>query len=191
MKKNKRIFRLTVSALMLATALLLPFLTGQVQKFGQMLCPMHVPVLVCAFLCGPVWAGAVGFAAPLLRYALFGMPILFPMGVSMAPELACLGVVCGVLARSFRTLSDGVSARRRLAGIYASLLASMLAARTTYGIVRFIILFAGGPEFSLAAFVSGVFVESLPGIILQLVLVPSVVLSLRRFALRGSMHNAD
>ena len=79
--------KLVFAALLLALAMVLPFLTGQIPQIGQALCPMHIPVLLCGFVCGPIYAMAVGFIAPLLRFALFGMPPIFPTGVSMAFEL--------------------------------------------------------------------------------------------------------
>ena len=69
---------LILAALCLALAMLLPFLTGQIQTLGNMLCPMHIPVLLCAYICGYRWAAAVGFISPLLRYAIFGMPPIMP-----------------------------------------------------------------------------------------------------------------
>jgi len=64
-----------------------------------MLCPMHIPVLLCGFLCGPAWAAIVGAVAPLLRFALFGMPPIFPTGTAMAFELAAYGAVSGLMYR--------------------------------------------------------------------------------------------
>ena len=84
---NKNIQKLTYSALYLAIALVLPFLTGQIPQIGSMLCPMHIPALLCGFVCGWGWGLAVGFIAPLLRSVLFGMPDIFPTAVSMAFEL--------------------------------------------------------------------------------------------------------
>jgi uncharacterized membrane protein len=57
--------KLTVSAMMLAIALLLPFLTGQLPAIGNMLSPMHIPVLLTGMLCGPIFGFAVGVVAAL------------------------------------------------------------------------------------------------------------------------------
>lgn len=59
--------KLTYSALFLALAMVLPFLTGQIPEIGSMLCPMHIPALLCGFMCGWPWGLAVGFISPLLR----------------------------------------------------------------------------------------------------------------------------
>ena len=93
--------RLTYSALCLALAIVLPFLTGQIPQIGSALCPMHIPVLLCGFLCGWPWGLAVGFIAPLLRSVMFGMPPMFPTALAMAFELAVYGGVSGFLYRKF------------------------------------------------------------------------------------------
>ena len=75
---SERIRRLTYAALFLGVAMVLPFITGQIPEIGAMLSPMHIPVLLCGFMCGWPWGMAVGFIAPLLRSVTFGMPKLFP-----------------------------------------------------------------------------------------------------------------
>ena len=66
MTKNK-LLKLILSALFLAFAYVLPFLTGSNQLLGRMFLPMHIPVLLCGFICGWYWGLSVGFIAPLLR----------------------------------------------------------------------------------------------------------------------------
>ena len=85
--------------IMLALALVLPFLTGQIPEIGSMLCPMHLPALLCGFMCGWPWGLAVGLISPLLRSVIFGMPPMFPTAVSMAFEMAAYGAVSGLLYR--------------------------------------------------------------------------------------------
>ena len=77
-KNNLNIQRLTFSAVSLALCLVLPFITGQVPEIGNMLCPMHIPVIICGYVCGAPWGLVVGFVAPLLRSVTLGMPPLFP-----------------------------------------------------------------------------------------------------------------
>lgn len=91
---NKKI---TFAGMFLALALLLPFLTGQIPQIGNALSPMHIPVLLCGFVCGGPLGLVVGFIAPLLRYMLFGMPPIFPTGIAMAFELAIYGLAAGLL----------------------------------------------------------------------------------------------
>ena len=78
-----RIQKLTLAAVCLALCLALPFLTANIPEIGNALCPMHIPVFLCAFVCGPWWAMGVGAMAPLVRFLLVGMPPLFPTGLAM------------------------------------------------------------------------------------------------------------
>ena len=159
--------RMVFAALCLALAYVLPFLTGQIPQIGKMLCPMHIPVLLCGFLCGWPWGLAVGFIAPLLRSLTLGMPILFPGAVCMAFELATYGAVSGILYR--------ILPRKRVF-LYVSLLSAMLLGRVVWGISMLICLVGiKGGQFGFAAFISGAITGSIPGILIQLILVPLVV----------------
>ena len=95
-KNNQKIRNLVLAAMFLALCLLLPFLTGQIPQVGNALSPMHIPVLLCGFLCGWPFGLVVGAAAPLLRFSLFGLPPLFPTGIAMCFELAVDGTVSGI-----------------------------------------------------------------------------------------------
>lgn len=169
--KNSRIRNLVFAAVCLALCMVLPFLTGQIPEVGNMLCPMHIPVLLCGFICGPIWAAAVGAIAPLLRFALFGMPPVFPTGIAMCFELAAYGVVSGVL---YRLLP------RKAGSVYLSLIVAMLCGRIVWGVVRVILSGVTGSAFTWAAFMSGAFTSAVPGMILHIVLIPVIVLALER-----------
>ena len=86
--RDEKVKNLVISAICLALALVLPFLTGQIPEIGKMLSPMHIPVLLCGFICGPGWGLAVGLVAPLMRSLLFGMPVLFPNAIGMMADWA-------------------------------------------------------------------------------------------------------
>lgn len=171
MNKRNNVFHLTVSAICLALCMVLPFLTGQIPQIGSMLSPMHIPVLLCGFICGPAWAAVVGAFAPILRFALFGMPPLFPTGAAMCFELLTYGAVSGAL---YRMLPGKKSS------IYASLIAAMLAGRVVWGAVSAVLMGASGGEFTFAAFMAGAFINAVPGIVLHIVLIPVIVLALER-----------
>lgn len=162
---------MVLSAMLLALALVLPFLTGQMQQIGNMLCPMHIPVLICGYFCGPWYGFAVGFIAPLLRFALFGMPPIIPIGIAMSFELATYGFAAGFL---YRILP------RKKTYIYVSLISAMLLGRIVWGIVRVVLYGLGKSEFGWKAFVSGAFINAIPGIILQIVLIPILVMVLKK-----------
>lgn len=163
--------RLVLAGLMLALALVLPFLTGQLPQIGNMLCPMHLPVLLCGFLLGWPWGPAVGVTAPLLRSALFGMPPLYPVALAMCLELGCYGLVTGLLYPRVRHTA---------AGDYAVLAAAMVSGRLVWGAARFVMAGLSGTAFPLQAFLSGAIFTALPGILLQLVLIPLILAGLRR-----------
>ena len=93
----KTVKRLVYSALLLALALVLPFLTGQIPQIGSALSPMHIPVLLCGFVCGAPWGMAVGLIAPIMRSLLFQMPPMWPTAFAMAFELAAYGFATGLL----------------------------------------------------------------------------------------------
>jgi LytS/YehU family sensor histidine kinase len=158
---------MVLAALFLALAYVLPFLTGQIPEIGSMLCPMHIPVLLCGFVCGWPWGVAVGLIAPLFRSLTLGMPPLYPTALCMALELAVYGAVAGWLHRRLP---------RKKPYIYCSLLAAMLAGRLIWGAAMYICLGLGGGQFTAAAFLAGAVVNAIPGIVVQIVLVPILVM---------------
>lgn len=166
--------KLVFSAMFLALAYILPFLTGQIQQIGNMLCPMHIPVLLCGFICGSCWGLAVGAAAPLFRSVIFGTPVMLPMAVSMSFELAALGAIAPLCFAHTRALGNG--ARRT----YVSLICAMTPARAVWGIARALLSLALDESFPLSAFAAGAFTNALPGIVLQLIIIPPAVNALRR-----------
>ena len=168
---RRSLLRLTYSALCLALALVLPFLTGQIPEIGNALCPMHLPVFLCGFVCGPIYGAAVGFIAPLLRFLLFGMPPIFPTGVAMAFELLTYGFLSGLLYRLFQ---------KKFALSYVALILSMIGGRLVWGAVRFILAGFSATKFPFSAFLAGSLLNAIPGIILQIVLIPPLVLALKR-----------
>ena len=167
MKNQNKILKMCISALFLALAYVLPFLTGQIPEIGAMLCPMHLPVLLCGFICGWPWGLAVGFIAPLFRALTLGMPPIFPTAFCMAFELATYGGVAGFMHKLFP---------RKKLFVYCSLLASMLIGRLVWGVTMFICVGVNGGSFGFSAFVAGALTNAVPGIIVQIILVPIIVM---------------
>ena len=170
MKKRSTV-KLVYSAVCLALAMVLPFLTGQIPQIGQALSPMHIPVFLCGFLCGPVWGLAVGLVAPILRSFLFGMPPLFPTAAAMAFELAAYGFLAGLF---YKLLP------KKTPVLYVSLILAMIGGRLVWGLAMMIFMGAAGKSFTLTAFWTGAFANAWPGIVLQLVLIPPVVAALKK-----------
>ena len=171
MIRYNKTLKTVLAALFLALAFVLPFLTGQIPQIGSMLCPMHIPVLLCGFICGWPWGLAVGFIAPLLRSITLGMPPFFPTAICMAFELAAYGAVSGLM---YRLLP------RKKSSIYAALLIAMVLGRLIWGAVMFVCLGASGGSFTFAAFLAGAITNAVPGIIVQIVLIPSLVMILEK-----------
>lgn len=159
-----------LAALFLGLAYVMPFLTGQIPEIGSMLCPMHLPVLLCGFICGPVWGGIVGFVSPIFRSLLTGgFPPMFPTAVCMAFELTAYGAVAGLMHNSLP---------QKKPFIYCSLLTAMIAGRLIWGAAMFICVGINGGSFTFAAFLAGAITNAVPGIIAQLLLVPALVILL-------------
>ena len=163
--------KLTYSALCLALCMVLPFLTGQIREIGNMLCPMHIPVFLTGFLCGPWYGLAVGAIAPLLRFFLFGMPMLFPSGIAMSFELAAYGLISGLMYRRMP---------RKTVSLYISLVTAMLIGRIVWGVAMVILSGVSSVSFTWAAFLAGALTNAIPGIVIQLLLLPALVLALQR-----------
>ena len=166
--------KMTYAALYLAIAMALPFVTGQIPEIGAMLCPMHIPALLCGFMCGWPWGLAVGFIAPFLRSLLFGMPAMFPTAVAMAFELAAYGGFAGLLYH--------ILPRRKWI-VYPVLLIAMVLGRLVWGAVHLILAGMTGSSFTAALFLAGAITNALPGIILQLILIPLLVIAMERAGL--------
>ncbi len=160
--------RLVLGALFIALGFLLPFLTGQIPEIGSMLSPMHIPALLCGFICGWPWGLVVGFVMPLLRSLILGMPPLWPVAMAMAFELAAYGAAAGLLYRALG---------RRPIAIYGALVLAMLLGRLVWGLAMYVLV---GPGFTWQAFLAGAFVKAWPGILLHIVLIPPILLALER-----------
>ena len=158
---------LVLGALFLALALVLPFFTGHIPQIGAMLCPMHLPILLAGFVCGGPVGAVVGFIAPLLRMVMFGMPPFYT-AIAMAFELLTYGLVSGIMYRK-------VFKKQTVGTLYGSLLTAMVAGRVVWGIVKVILsgIAADAGAFTFAAFISGALLNAIPGIVVQLILVPA------------------
>ena len=162
---------LVFSSVCLSLCMVLPFLTGQIPQVGNMLCPMHIPVLLAGFLCGPWWAMAVGLIAPGLRYLIFSVPPLMPTGLCMSFELLSYGLVSGLL---YQILP------RKKSSIYASLIGAMLAGRIVWGIVAVIVYGTINLPFTWTIFFTSAFLNAIPGIIVHIILIPVLVFAMQK-----------
>lgn len=173
----KNVTRLVTAGVCLALCLILPFLTGQIPAVGNMMLPMHLPVLLCGFLCGPIYGLGVGFLAPLLRNLLFGMPPLMPTGAAMAFELAAYGAIAGFLYSRSRW--------QCVVALYRSLIAAMIGGRLVWAAVRVVMTGVASVPFTWQIFLTEALVNAIPGIILQLIFIPALMVALDR---TGMVH---
>ncbi len=163
--------KLTTAGMLLGLGILLPLATAHGLGLpGNVLLPMHIPVLLCGLLCGPYWGLLCGLLLPALNCVLTGMPVAYPMLPIMTAEIALYGLVSGLLFH--RTPLS-----RLRWGVYPALLGAMVAGRMAYGAV-FALLFALNDSLK-ALSVWGAIVTGLPGIVVQLLIIPAVVIALR------------
>ena len=164
--------KLAVTAMLFAVGMVLPFFTGQIPAIGKMLLPMHIPVLLCGFIVGWQYGALIGFLLPIVRGLVFGMPPLYPNAVAMAFEMAAYGFVSGYLYSHARWQCTKM--------LYISLVMAMLAGRIVWAFAEVILLGIGGNIFTWKMFAAGAFLNAIPGIIVQLTLIPLIMVALRR-----------
>ena len=168
---------LSLASLFIAVGLILPSLvTMHIPEIGRMLLPMHIPVLFCGLICGRKYGLIVGFILPLMRGFLVGLPVFFPNGIAMAFELATYGFVIGLFYHH-------TAPQKNMVTLYLSLIAAMTAGRIVWGSAMALLLGFGGGQFTLQLFIAGAFVNALPGIVIQLVLIPIIMTALNRTGL--------
>ena len=146
-------------------------MTGQIPQIGSMLLPMHIPIMLCGLVLGWKYGAIAGFITavtfPYLRYAS-----AISAAIAMAFELAVYGLVIGLIFSKVKW--------RCIYTILFSLAVSMIAGRIVWGLAMYVLLAIGGGSFTFAMFLAGAFVNAVPGIVLQFVLIPTVMLLLNR-----------
>lgn len=162
---------MVTAAVFLALGMVLPFFTGQIPTIGSMLLPMHIPVLICGYVCGWQWGLLVGLIVPILRSMTLGMPPMMPVAAAMAFELAAYGASTGLLYEKLE---------KNTISIYISLIGAMIFGRIVWGLVSMVLYGIMGNAFSVQIFLSGALLKAVPGIILQLVLIPVIIIALRK-----------
>lgn len=166
-QKNKYYVRnLVIASLFLAMAFVLPFFTANDMQLGNMLCLMHIPILLCGFICGPIYGLGVGIIAPLLRSLILQRPPLMPTAVCMAVELAVYGLITGLMYKKLP---------KKTPYVYVSLVTAMLVGRLAWGAVKYAIMAFGTKAFTLSMFWTDGFVTAVPGIVVQLILIPAIL----------------
>lgn len=166
--KKETTKKMVYAAMFIAIGIILPFFTGQIPQIGNLLLPMHIPVFVCGLICGWQSGFAVGMILPLLRSFIFGRPVFYPSALAMAMELATYGFISGIIYNKAK--------RQTIGTIYSAMLTAMLAGRVVWGLVELVLVGLSGSIFTWQMFFAGAFLNAIPGIILQLTLIPAIVL---------------
>ncbi len=171
MTKMTSVKRICLAAACIALGVVLPSAFHSV-GLGSILSPMHIPVLLCGLICGGTYGLICGIVTPVLSSLITSMPGP-TMLISMVPELAVYGLVAGLLVRFVRT-------GKGLADLYIALGGAMILGRVVGGIAKAMFYMGTGEPFTLSMWVTGYFVEAVPGIVCHLILVPVLVLTLER-----------
>lgn len=156
---------IAVTALCVAMGVLLPMVFHAFGA-GSVFLPMHIPVFICGFLCGARYGGLCALLSVILSSLITGMPPIYPIGISMIFELAAYGILSSLLYKKF--------------GVYLSLLGAMLAGRAVSGIANTILMGLVGKSYGFAAFISAAFLNSLPGIAIQIIAIPIIIIALEK-----------
>ena len=164
---SNQVKQLTLSAFFLALGLVLPFAFHSFgPQAGTVFLPMHIP----GFVCGPAYGALVGMLTPLLSSALTGMPPLMPTGIAMCVELSTYGFLSGWMTKKLP--------------LYPSLIITMLAGRAVSGLANLVLLSMAHKAYTMQIFLTAAFVTAIPGIVLQLVMIPLLVSVVKKLEVR-------
>ena len=156
---------ITLTALFITLGITLPIVFHQVALSGRIFSPMHIPVFLAGIFAGPASGLIVGLVCPLLSFLLTGMPPPYAVPL-MSLELPVYGVSVGLLIRIVKLP-------------VLSLMLAMILGRLAFALGLFIFgMFLSlpyGPE----AFIKVSVITGLPGIALQLILIPLLVETVR------------
>ena len=170
MKKMSAVKKSIITAVCIALCYALPLLFHGIQGAGNIFSPMHIPVFICGLVCGWQFGLLCGLAGPALSAAMTGMPAAAALPPMMI-ELAVYGLVTGLLMKVIRTKST-------VADLYICLVLAIIAGRAMSAVTKALI-FAKG-SFALSTWVTGSLLVSWPGILIQLIFVPTVVYALMK-----------
>ncbi|MGI5894332.1 MAG: ECF transporter S component [Candidatus Merdivicinus sp.] len=168
--------KLILTGLFTALGILLPMLFHTIPNAGTIFLPMHIPVLLCGLVCGWYYGAACGILSPLLSSLITSMP---PMAIlpSMLCELAVYGLLTGLI---FALVHTG----KLVLDLYIGLIGAMIGGRIVAGLLNALIFKAG--QYSLTIWTTASFVTALPGIVIQLILIPIIVTALYKAKLLPS-----
>lgn len=162
MQREVMIQKVKLTALLLASALVLPFV-GDLFPFGDRLLLAQIPVLLCGLICGAPYGALIGLLTPFLTFLITGEPAIYPTAVAMALEYAVMGAAVSPIFRTFT---------RSAASMYTSLATAMVSGRIAYLAASYVMLELQKQPYSLMELVKQECLVCWPGILLQLLAVP-------------------
>lgn len=160
---------LTLASLLTALGIIFPTLFHMFSISGNIFLPMHIPVLICGFICGWKYGGICGIIIPLMCSVITGKPVLFPTGIVIAFELCTYGLVSGLSYKKFN--------------VFFSLGFAMIIGRLVNGAMNFLFLGVSGAEYSFKIFITATLLTPFPGIIIQFIIIPFIIIVLTKFKL--------
>lgn len=169
-KSSQQIRNLVFAALCTALGIVLPQAFHSIPNAGSIFLPMHLPVLLCGLICAWPYGLACGILTPILSHLIFGMPPAAYLP-AMIVELAIYGLLASLMMQVFSKL-------KFQARVYVALVAAMIGGRIAYGIVNALIFRAG--SYSMQLWMTAMFVTALPGIIMQIVILPILLIALEK-----------
>lgn len=162
---NNKVLKIALSAFFLALGIIIPKLFHLFQIPGTIFLPMHIPVLLAGFCLGKKYGLIVGALTPLLSFFISSTPPFIPVGLPMMFELAAYGFLAGFFYRGKQ--------------IIFPLFLALLGGRIVLALANFILFFILGNPYTFSIFFASAFITPFPGIIIQIILVPLIVLSLQ------------
>ncbi len=161
-----KVKHISLGSTLLALGILLPFLTINQPQLGQVFLLMHIPALLAGFILGGKWGGLIGFLMPLMRSLIVGMPPLYPTALIMSFELMTYAFVAGIITSklSLKTMH-----------VILALVIAMIAGRLVWGVMSVVLLSLENIPFTFNIFITGAFITALPGIAIQLILIPTLI----------------
>ena len=149
---------------------------------GTALSPMHLPVLLCGLVCGWPYGLVCGLIGPVLSHLLSGMPPVTVL-IGMVPELGVYGLVTGLGMKFIRT-------GKTLLDLYLSLLPALVLGRVAGGVAQALLYLSRTESYTIALWAGSYVVGTLPAVVLQLVLLPTLVWGLMRAGLIPARYAA-
>lgn len=169
MYERNYVKRLVIAGLLLAIGIIIPYIFHASGIPGTIFLPMHISVLLGGFLLPAHLAILLGMLTPLLNSLITGMPIFFPIGIIMIFELGFYGLIASLLYRKVKLPS------------VLALILSMIGGRIIAGITVFVLVGLFAVKLDPITFIIAGVTTGLPGIIIQLILIPVLIHSITRY----------